>query len=176
MDTDRICEENSGLVRCVVNRYFPAHIHDDDFLQEGLIALWEASMKYDAGRGVKFNSYASVFIRRRCVDELRRRNRHDGRAAYSLDEPGIFGESRVEALRDADDEYAALISEIAARQMLDEIRESGGLTETQLNIMSLRIEGQTLKQISKNIGIHMTRVYCGLKAVRQAAKTLAQKY
>ena len=44
----------------------------DDLKQEGLIALWKASERYDPSRGASFRTYASVCINNRYRDLARK--------------------------------------------------------------------------------------------------------
>lgn len=44
----------------------------DDLIQEGLIALWIASERYDPSRGTSFATYASVCINNRYRDLARK--------------------------------------------------------------------------------------------------------
>jgi RNA polymerase sigma factor for flagellar operon FliA len=62
------------LVRYVSKRVgarLPAHIDDEDLESYGLFGLLDAIEKFDPGRGIKFETYASLRIKGQIVDELR---------------------------------------------------------------------------------------------------------
>lgn len=74
------CERSAALaahkplVRRVAGRIrprLPAHVSMDDLMQAGLIGLHEALMRYDAGQGACFETYASRRIEGAMLDELR---------------------------------------------------------------------------------------------------------
>lgn len=63
------------------------HIYknQDDFFQEGLVALWEASNNYNPSKGY-FGRYAYVYITGKIKDELRREKRREDRNIHAGDE------------------------------------------------------------------------------------------
>lgn len=65
---ERLWQKNRGFVaRCIKKHVGGCDGQDfDDFMHEGFIGLMEAARSYDAGKGVKFLTYAEYGIRR-CV-------------------------------------------------------------------------------------------------------------
>ncbi|NLZ93483.1 MAG: FliA/WhiG family RNA polymerase sigma factor [Firmicutes bacterium] len=62
------------LVRYYASRLamgLPAHIAEEDLVQAGVLGLLEAWQRYDAQRGVKFETFAAPRIRGAMLDELR---------------------------------------------------------------------------------------------------------
>ncbi|MGL5717746.1 MAG: sigma-70 family RNA polymerase sigma factor [Paraclostridium sp.] len=62
-EVEIMVEENVGLVKFTINKYFHegVKIHDtqaDDIFQEGMIGLFSAAKTFDETRGVKFTTYA----------------------------------------------------------------------------------------------------------------------
>lgn len=49
----------------------PAHIHRDDLMSAGHLALVRAARAYDPGTGVPFRRYAAIRVRGALIDELR---------------------------------------------------------------------------------------------------------
>lgn len=83
--TEKLFQENIGLVRFVLRRQFPSLSNDEDLFQEGCIGLWKACLSYDADRGFKCSTYAVPCIRNAILMELRRRRRIP--VSVSLDAP-----------------------------------------------------------------------------------------
>ncbi|MCH5184956.1 MAG: FliA/WhiG family RNA polymerase sigma factor [Oscillospiraceae bacterium] len=66
-----------SFVKIVVNRLvscYNAYIDREDLLAYGMIGLIYAIEKYDPGRGIKFETYASIRIRGYIIDEIRRQD------------------------------------------------------------------------------------------------------
>lgn len=165
---ERICEKYRGFVHCVINSHFPGYRYDDDFFQEAWIGLWEASQKYDESRGVPFQGFAAVVIKRRCYKELRRRSRQWKLPAVSVDTYiSNTNLTYMDILPDREDMVGAAIDEMFTEQLLDTVQKSG-LSETQLSIMEHRLQGLTLKQISQNVGICTCKVSENIRIVKQA--------
>ena len=75
---EALLKRHRGLVNTVLRRQWGADLAYADLLQEGMVGLWRAILKYDPGRGVAFSTYAGVAIARqmwRAVDAVRRRTR-----------------------------------------------------------------------------------------------------
>lgn len=85
---------NEGLVRSVVARITGERglELDEDMLQMGRIALWNALRRFDPRRGMKLSTYAVPCIRNCVLDELRRRARYRGVFVRSLQDPLGEGE------------------------------------------------------------------------------------
>jgi len=70
----RIVTENTGLVWCVVKRFFHRGVEADDLFQIGNIGLLKAIDKFDTSYEVKFSTYAVPMI----SGEIKRFLRDDG--------------------------------------------------------------------------------------------------
>ena len=57
-------KQHDRLVRVIVNQYHVSGVDPEDLMQEGRIGLIEAAKRFDPSRGIKFESYASWWIRR----------------------------------------------------------------------------------------------------------------
>ncbi len=62
---NRLVEHHEGLIHLVLRRQYVGDTTYADLLQEGRIAVWQAILHFDVGRGVAFSSFACVAIRRR---------------------------------------------------------------------------------------------------------------
>lgn len=65
------------LVKIIVNRLVPTygrHTEYDDLINNGVIGLMDAIEKFDPGRMVKFETYASLRIRGEIIDHMRRQD------------------------------------------------------------------------------------------------------
>ncbi len=76
---DRFVEENLGLVHMCANRFRGRGIEYDDLYGAGCIGLVKAASAFDAGRGVKFSTYAVPVI----LGEIKRLFRDGGSVKVS---------------------------------------------------------------------------------------------
>lgn len=92
----QLVEENTGLVWCIVKRYFNRGVEAEDLFQIGTIGLLKAIDKFDLKYEVKFSTYAVPMI----VGEIKRFLRDDGmiKVSRSLKELAYRGYLCQEAL------------------------------------------------------------------------------
>ena len=78
----RLVEENTGLVWCVVKRFYNRGVEMEDLFQIGTIGLLKAIDKFDLNYDVKFSTYAVPMI----IGEIRRylRDNNSIRVSRSL--------------------------------------------------------------------------------------------
>ena len=71
---DRIVMEHLPLVKAIavrVHANLPVHVDLDDLIHAGVLGLFDAASKYDAGKHVVFSSYAKHRIKGAILDSLR---------------------------------------------------------------------------------------------------------
>lgn len=72
---EKIIEKYIPLIKHIVNRLaisLPSYIDTDDLISYGMFGLLQAIDRYDASKGVKFETYAYSRIRGAIIDELRK--------------------------------------------------------------------------------------------------------
>lgn len=150
---ERLILEYAPLVKHVAGRLavmLPPYVEFDDLVSYGIFGLVEAVERYDADRGVKFETYAATRIRGAIIDGLRaadwvpRSVRHKarelekslavlegqlGRAASDEEVAAALGISVAE--------YDRLVTELAGTSLvsLDEVWVADPEEETQLRLM-----------------------------------------
>ena len=75
----QLVEENTGLIWCVVKRFYGRGTEAEDLFQIGSIGLLKAIDKFDLGYDVKFSTYAVPMI----LGEIKRFLRDDGTVKVS---------------------------------------------------------------------------------------------
>lgn len=172
----RLVEENTGLVWCVVKRFYNRGVEMEDLFQIGTIGLLKAIDKFDLNYDVKFSTYAVPMI----SGEIRRFLRDDGmiKVSRSLKETAykaflarerlqkkynreptmeeLAAELEVEKEElamalDASGEVESLHKPIYQKdgneiQLLDKLEEEEGQEETILNHMLIR---QLLEELDR---------------------------
>ena len=75
---DELLRMHQGLIRAVVRQQYRGDLPLGDLLQEGRIALWQAIVHYDPGRGIAFSTYAWRVIEHRIWRSVAREQRPQG--------------------------------------------------------------------------------------------------
>ncbi len=74
LDIDSMLRQYSPLVRRLAHQMIaklPANVEIDDLIQVGMIGLTDALNRFEAGKGVQFETFATQRIRGAMLDELR---------------------------------------------------------------------------------------------------------
>lgn len=74
---DKLVESYIPLVKYIVNRMvisLPPYLDTEDLISYGIFGLLEAIERYDASKGVKFETYAYSRIKGSIIDELRKQD------------------------------------------------------------------------------------------------------
>ena len=61
---NRLVAHHEGLIHRVLRRQYVGRTAYADLVQEGRVAVWQAILRFDVGRGVAFSSFAGVAIQR----------------------------------------------------------------------------------------------------------------
>ena len=77
-----VIENYRRLVMLIVRKFLgnqknTCNLSEQDFFQEGMLALYRAVKTYKVGAGAKFDTYASRCIRNRLIDIVRRETSND---------------------------------------------------------------------------------------------------
>ena len=72
---EQLINQYAWLVDITLKKYLPSKMHDEDYHQIGMIALWNALKQYKSYKGTKFETYAINVIRNRLYNEMKRESR-----------------------------------------------------------------------------------------------------
>ena len=111
----QLVEENTGLIWCVVKRFYGRGTEAEDLFQIGSIGLLKAIDKFDLGYDVKFSTYAVPMI----TGEIKRFLRDDGMLKVSR--------SLKEIAYKAYQAKEALTEKLGREPLLEEIAEDTGV-------------------------------------------------
>ncbi len=118
--TDRMVEENLGLVRMVVNRYRGFGVDEEDLFQIGSVGLIKAARDFDEGRELRFSTYAVAKI----VGEIKTYLRDNGSIKISRK----YKEDKFHIDREA----RRLNQELGREPRISELAKATGLTEEEI--------------------------------------------
>ncbi|WP_154670305.1 sigma-70 family RNA polymerase sigma factor, partial [Bariatricus massiliensis] len=124
----QLVEENTGLVWCIVKRFYGRGTEAEDLFQIGSIGLLKAIDKFDISYDVKFSTYAVPMI----SGEIKRFLRDDGmikvsRSLKELSYKAFFAKERLQDKlgREPDLEELAAYLEIEKEELVMAM-EAGG--------------------------------------------------
>jgi RNA polymerase sigma factor (sigma-70 family) len=146
----QLVEDNMNLVYFVLHDKFRRFVHDEDLVQTGMLALCNAGKQYDETRG-SFSTYAYKSIYLAICSELNRRNKHRDADIISLDYVITNDEGGKTTLGDL----------IVGEPDIDYVDISdlcNKLSPLDKQILELREQGLTTRQIEKKIGFSRTYV------------------
>jgi RNA polymerase sporulation-specific sigma factor len=114
--SERLIQENSGLIWSIARRYFGRGVDGDDLYQLGCLGFLKAIQSFDAQYGTRFSTYAVPKI----AGEIRRFLRDDGTVKVSR---GL--KERAQFIRAA---RISLEQKLGREPYLSELAEETGLT------------------------------------------------
>jgi RNA polymerase sporulation-specific sigma factor len=157
LDEETSLRHYAQLVRRVIRPYYLQGGDYDDLYQEGMVGLLRAVRRYDPERGVGFESFASVCIRRQVIDALRRD------ASLSQADSRFF-QLTPETLPDSDPELLYLANE-SAKEITEHL--SGLLSAFEASVLDLYLGGQSTAEIAARLGRNAKSVDNAIGRIRR---------
>lgn len=155
--SDRLVEENLGLVRMAVKRYRGFGVEDEDLMQIGSVGLIKAARDFDPDRQIRFSTYAVAKI----IGEIKTYLRDNGSVKVSRK----YKEDKLRIDRAARDLTQRLgrepkLSEIAAETGLctEEILTATEATQQTLSLDLPPEEGGVIPSVSSPEETALNRV------------------
>ena len=129
-------------------RYGDYIISEEDLFQEASVGLYDACLKYDSSKNVKFSTFAYIVIKRRIQRVYKMYRETYGNENISLD--------NVDAYEYIN--YSSYINEInyhyGSRELIDNIKEYyEKLNKIDRKIIDLRIQKYSYKEIAERLNI-----------------------
>jgi len=158
------------LVRACARPYFLIGGDAEDLIQEGMLGLLSAIRGFDEARGVKFETFAELCVRRRIISAVRAAaSRHDKRSDVPLDAQLLTENDFHGAyLRDPEE---LVIARERVRELTDKIHDS--LSKYEATVLGLYLDGLTYTEMAALLGKPYKSVENAISRIR---KKLARFY
>ena len=174
---NHLIARHTGLVNYIVNTFTIISSDRDDLIQEGMIGLYDAIVKYDPSRGASFRTYASIEIRGNVFNAIRSRNNQKNiplNNYLSVDMTGgitspELGSYFILPSNDMTPEETAIFDEIKDRLAFCINNE---LTEKERHCLTLKISGASVKEISDIMSLSEKAVETALSRARKKLKEI----
>ena len=145
--------------------YFGPGLEHQDFVQEGLLGLWNAVRSYDPCRGAAFSTYAEQCVTNRICSAVR--SSLSPRQAPLRDYVSISEDEDGQAVQlpEAEDPEAAYIKEEDRRLRDRKMRQL--LSVREWSVLEQYLKGKSYQEISEHLGITPKAVDNALQRVRR---------
>ena len=142
-------------------------IESEDLFQEGLLGLHNAVRSFDENGGASFRTYAGICIHNRLVSAVRTANTDKNKInniSVSLDD-----ETDLRSLPLTEPENVVIIKE-DFQGMVDYLKTN--LSETELSVLSLYLEGNSYDEIAKTLEITKKACNNAMQRVRKKLRIM----
>lgn len=178
---EKVLQMYRGFVRYICQRYYLKDGDQQDLIQEAMIGLLESIKAYDVKTNVKFRNFAFLCIKRELDSVVSRSNRKKRQIlnnalpiyAYA-DEENIkhgteyfSGENLIKDEKDTPEQL------LIAREELQELLHflQNELTLLEQQVLSLRIEGRSYREITSILEIQVKAVDNAVQRIRRKVMT-----
>ena len=154
---EALAERYKSIVRREAAAFFPAGGGDRaDLIQEGMIGLYQAVMRYDAAKGASFGSFALLVIRRRIMNAVSAasRRRHEPLNDYIPLGGGQDGETVDPAADEVDTNPERIALDKEATEETYRLRRKFAqeLSPFEREVFKMMQEGETLSGMAGRLG------------------------
>ncbi|MCR4443104.1 MAG: sigma-70 family RNA polymerase sigma factor [Peptococcaceae bacterium] len=170
-----------GFIRYVCQKYYLKDGDQQDLLQEAMIGLLEAVKAYDSTTKVKFRNFAFICIKRELDSVVSRSNRKKRQIlneaipiyAYVEEENIRYGSEYYSGENFMKNEKDTPESALIAREGLQELMNflQRELTNLELKVLFLRIEGRSYREITSILEIQTKAVDNAIQRIRRKVMT-----
>ncbi|MFJ7953273.1 RNA polymerase sporulation sigma factor SigH [Lysinibacillus sp. NPDC096418] len=161
------------LVRAKARSYFLIGADKEDIVQEGMIGLYKAIRDFKGDKLSSFRAFAELCITRQIITAIKTatRQKHIPLNSYvSLDKP-IFDEESDRTLMDVltgaimDDPEELMIHREEFGYLEEKMSEI--LSELELQVLALYLDGQSYHEISEELNRHVKSIDNALQRVKR---------
>ena len=171
MPISKKIQDYTYIVNRVLNKYLKDDSYDmyrDDYMQIGLIALWNAIKEYDPAKNDNFEAFAYITIKNAVLDEIdkqKTQKRGGNSVTISLNAPcniTINGDASIMLEEVIEDRNAATI--------IDLENFFGDLTEDEFTIIRLKSQSKTVNEIRRITGFSKQKIVYGTQELKRKLK------
>lgn len=155
------------LINIKISDYKFSAIEKEDMFQEGVLGLLSAAKSYDPNNKASFKTYAGICIERRLHNLYKSINRKKDvpiNSLVSFDED-ISDDIGISKDKNDDDPERVVINKEENKSINHRIKES--LSELELKVLSLYVNGSTYKEISDMLSISTKSVDNAIQRIRK---------
>lgn len=180
-ELENLIEAYADTIRAVCRKYFLIGGSEDDLFQEGMIGLIEACRDFDKSKGDyqsdAFKKFAMVCVKRQILDAIKKANTKKNQAlntSVSLtqknnkDEEFDIDFANVNLVSDNPEQ--SLLNHEANSEQLEKLYKT--LSESEMKILNLYLEGFTQKKIAKVLGKQTKQIDNAIQRIKRKAQII----
>lgn len=150
---EQVVLTNIGIVGMVMKQ-LKLNTSDEDLFSTGIVGLVNAVNKYDAEKGIKFSTFATVIIKREVIRAFRKK-RVD--VAFSLDDTKNLGGRKEIPYADMIPSKTDVENEVISREAVNQVID--GLSGRESDIIDLIFfQEKTQMDVAEEMGISQAQV------------------
>ena len=155
-----------GRIRTIARKYSAQGYEQNDFVQEGLLALMRACRTFDDQGGSSFGSYVSLLVERRFISIIRGSQSQKAVPDSALVRIDGMEEELTDVVRSPEEQ---LMEKEQLRQVLHRLRTV--LSAREYEVLMLFASGLSYSKISQQLNISEKSVDNALQRVRRKVGT-----
>ena len=178
---DVLLNKYEKFVETKANKYYTKDSEKSDIIQEGRIALYQATKNYDEEKDVTFKTFANICVERRLITVIKNSNRHKNQifnTAISINMPvSSDGELNMMDIIDSrtnQDPYESVSNKEYFTSIYKEINEN--LSKHEKEVLKYYNAGKSYIEIAKILNCKTKSVDTALTRVRRKANKIKKKY
>lgn len=156
-----LLKRHKSTVKKAVRRFFLSSGDEDDLIQEGTVALYNAIMNFDKSAGASFKTFAYLCVRRRIYDIIRESLNGKNRAlreSVPLDSVDVL----------SDNPETVYIEEEREKLLMKEIESV--LNDEEKKIFYAYLNGESYREIANGLSVSTKKVDNTLQKIRKSLK------
>lgn len=147
LSEDALVSQYTRLVRVCARPYYLVGGDAEDLFQEGMLGLLSAIRNFDAMRGVSFDAYAEICVKRRIISAVRNAlTRHNERIDVPL-ESRLLVESDIPGAYLLRDPEELVMDRERVRELTGSITES--LSKYESTVLKYYLDGYTYAEMTE---------------------------
>lgn len=162
IDIADVCSQHKGLVVKIARKFFLDYGDLDDLVQEGMIGLFKASLKYDSSKGA-FSTFATLCIKSEIINAIRASTRHG-----NIDKVSIEQKKLEEILLDEKSCFDRLMHEMDGEERLKNIKLRLSVSENK--VLCLYLDGFSYAQMAERLGTNTKSIENAIKRIKEKLK------
>ena len=152
-----------GRISFIARKYSARGYEHTDFVQEGLIGLYDAARTYDPAGARSFHSYALLCAERRFISVIRKHN-----SIKAVPASLLVGLDAIDL--DTPDPSSSPDGAVMLKATFEQL--SRILSKREMAVLKLYCQGQSYAQIAETLGISQKSVDNALQRVRRKCGNL----
>lgn len=178
---DFLINKYEKFVESKASKFYTKGSEKSDIIQEGRIALYQATQNYNEEKHVSFKTFANLCIERRLITVIKNANRYKNlifNTAISINSPVSYDEN-VKVLdiiksESSQDPYESVSNKEFYNKMYYEINNS--LSEKEKQVLNYFNEGKSYVEIANLMNCNTKSVDTALTRVRRKANKIKEQY